>query len=498
MKTLKERYEKLSQIRRPYLDRARDAAKLTIPSLIPEEGDNETTGFSTPWQSVGSRGTNNLASKILLALFPPNSAFFRMSVDDVDRMNMDEASKGEIDEALASVERVITQDIESSKFRSTMYQAARHLIVAGNGLLYDAEDGMRHYPLHRYVIQRDADGTVYQIIATDKTVFELLSDELKAALIASEESSAPKDDDAEVTIYTGIKRDGKKWKVHQEVEGVMVPGSEHEYKIDETPWIPLRPIALDGESYGRGYIEELYGDLNTVDILTQAVTEGASIAALVKFLVDPNGVTKKDDLIDTQNGGFAEGRDQDISTLRVDKGGDLRVAYESMQGISERLGYAFLLSSAARRDAERVTAEEIRFVAQELEDAMGGIYSVLSQELQMPLVKWRIKKLQKGGKLPPLPKEVTTEIITGLEALGRGHEHQRLRAFVGDANQNVGPEVLAEYLSVSEYLKRTAAALNIDTKGLVRTEEEVQQSRQQQAQQQAQLQAQVQAAGRQQ
>ena len=34
-----------------------------------------------PYQSVGSRGVNNLASKLLLLLFPPNSPFFRLSVD---------------------------------------------------------------------------------------------------------------------------------------------------------------------------------------------------------------------------------------------------------------------------------------------------------------------------------------------------------------------------------------------------------------------------------
>ena len=486
--SLKERYEQLVTERNQYLYRARESAKLTIPSIMPEEGASGQTGFDTPWQSVGSRGTNNLASKILLAMFPPNSPFFRLTLDEAERAEMSDSSKGEVDEGLTMYERVVTSDIENSKFRSSMYQAARHLIVCGNALLFDADEGMRMYPLDRYVVKRDASGEVWEMIAVDVTLWKALDDDVKATLAGNGER---KDSD-EVTIYTGIMREGKKYKIWQEIDETKVPKSEGEYPLDATPWIPLRPVALDGESYGRGFVEELFGDLNTLDTLTQAVTEGAGIASLVKFLVDPNGVTDKKDLVETPNGGFCTGRDQDINVLRVDKGGDLNVAHQAIQVISERLAFAFLLNSAARRDAERVTAEEIRFIAQELEDAFGGIYSVLSQELQLPLVRWRIKKLVKSQKLPPLPKEVNTEIITGLEALGRGHEHQRLRAFVGDAAQVIGPEALVEYLEVSEYMKRSAAALNIDTQGLVRQQDEVDQRRQ--AQQEAAAAAQAQAA----
>ena len=486
---LKSRYEKLALDRNVYLRRARDAAKLTIPSLVPEEGSTSSNSFDTPYQSVGARGTNNLASKILLAMFPPNSPFFRLTIDEVKRKELG-ASAGEVDEGLALYERTVTADIEDSKFRSSMYQAARHLIVAGNALLFDdPEAGIRMYPLARYVVKRDASGNVWELIAVDTTIWKALDPEVQAAVSVAGTARKPEDD---VTIYTGIMREGDKVNVYQEIDGIRVPGSEGSYSIDASPWIVLRPVALDGESYGRGFVEELYGDLNTLDVLTQAITEGSGISALVKFMVDPNGVTVKDDLIDTPNGGFCSGREQDISVIRVDKAGDLRVANETVQVISERLAFAFLLNSAARRDAERVTAEEIRFVAQELEDAFGGIYSVLSQELQLPLVRWRMKKLTISQDLPPLPKEVNTEIITGLEALGRGHEHQRLRAFVQDAANVVGPEALQEYMNVSEYMKRAAAALNIDTAELVREQEEVDQRRQQAAQAQAQAQGQPQ------
>jgi hypothetical protein len=171
----------------------------------------------------------------------------------------------------------------------------------------------------------------------------------------------------------------------------------------------------------------------------------------------------------------------------VNKFADLRVALDAVREITERLSLAFLLHSAVQRNAERVTAEEIRFMASELEDALGGLYSVLSQELQLPLVQSRIRRLTKSKKLPALPKGIEPEILTGLEALGRGHELQRLRMFVADAGQTFGPEVISEYVNVSEHLKRSAAALNLNTDGYVREQEEVDQRRADQAEQAAQL-----------
>jgi len=110
-----------------------------------------------------------------------------------------------------------------------------------------------------------------------------------------------------------------------------------------------------------------------------------------------------------------------VSTLQVQKGGDFRVALETMQMINDRLGAAFLLNSSVQRAAERVTAEEVRFMAQELETALGGVYSILSQEFQLPLINLLLNSLQKQGKMPKMPKDsVKPTVVTGIEALGRG------------------------------------------------------------------------------
>ena len=48
--------------------------------------------------------------------------------------------------------------------------------------------------------------------------------------------------------------------------------------------------------------------------------------------------------------------------------------------------------------------------------------------------------------------------------------------------QILGPEMLGQFINMREYMDRRATALGIDTKGLVKSEEELQQEAQMQAQ----------------
>jgi hypothetical protein len=244
------------------------------------------------------------------------------------------------------------------------------------------------------------------------------------------------------------------------------------FKEDQNPFIPLRFIRIDGEDYGRGFIEEYIGDLRSLEALTKAIVQGSAASAKVLFLVRPNGTTKTKDLSAAPNGAFLQGDSNDVSTLQVQKGGDFRVALETMQMINDRLGAAFLLNSSVQRAAERVTAEEVRFMAQELETALGGVYSILSQEFQLPLINLLLNLLQKQGKMPKMPKDsVKPTVVTGIEALGRGQDLNKLASFL-QYLQPLGPEVIANEMNLGDYIDRLAASLGIDTSGLIKSEEQ--------------------------
>ena len=154
-----------------------------------------------------------------------------------------------------------------------------------------------------------------------------------------------------------------------------------------------------------------------------------------------------------------------------------------MAEIKDRLSQAFLLQSGVVRNAERVTAEEIRMLSQELESSLGGLYSLLSNELQLPMINRLLDMMKSQKRIPTLPKDIVNPvIITGVEALGRGNDLQKLDLFLQGASQVVGPQAVAEFLNVEEYFARRATALGIKTAGLVKSKEDLQAEKQQQQQ----------------
>ncbi len=487
--TLAKRYAMLETERNTFLERARDAAVLTLPMLMPPEGHNYSTNYETPYQSVGSRGVNNLASKLLLTLLPPNSPFFRLMIDDYDLAQVAGTdARGAVEEALGRIERAGLQVIEGSAVRVPVFEALKQLIISGNALVYmPKNEGMKVFRLDRYVIKRDAMGNVLEII-TKESISPLMLDADVRELLTDPEDKNIKNYD----LYTKVCRKDKGWEVYQEVQDILIPKSVGKYKDETNPFIPLRFTRIDGEDYGRGFVEEYIGDLKSLEALTKSIVEGSAASAKVLFMVRPNGTTKAKNIAQAPNGAIITGDVNDVGTLQVQKAMDFRVSMETMRIISDRLSFAFLLNSSVQRNAERVTAEEVRYMAQELETALGGVYSILSQEFQMPLVKLILNNLQSQGKMPKMPKDtVKPTIVTGMEALGRGQDLNKLAQFL-QYLQPLGIEVLQSEMNISDYIDRLGASLGIDTNGLIKSDEQKQaEAEQAQQMQQQQMQQQM-------
>lgn len=480
----KAEFNKLHTQRQASLERARECAELTIPSLLPPEGFNENSKLSVPNQSFGARAVNNLASKLLLTLLPPNAPFFKISVaEEVEseiKKNVPEKDyKAEMDYSLSQMERAIQSHIESEALRVAAFSALTLLVGVGNSLCYvPDEGGMKSYRPDQYVVKRDPMGNVLTIITVERIHPESIEDESVRNMALT---SATGDGSAKIVeLYTKVWLQDGEWNTFQEIGEQVVPGTEGTYPKDECPWFPIRWTSLEGEDYGRGPVEQYLGDFISLDGLSKAINDGAAAAAKLVFMVNPNGVTEMEDIIEAPNLGVVLGREDDVTTLQAEKYNDWEVVLKNIMRLEERLSQAFLLHSSVQRQAERVTAEEIRFMAAELEDALGGIYSILSQEFQRPLLKRLFKRLQRNGVLPQVKdKTFKMTITTGLEALGRGHDLSKLVQFSKAVIDVFGPEVASRHLDVPNFLTRLAASLGIETAGLVKPPEQLAQEQQQ-------------------
>jgi len=487
----RERYNSLTSQRSMFLNSAEECSKLTLPYLITQDSSTRQNykTLQTPWQSVGAKVVVTLAAKLMLALLPPQATFFKLQVrEDKLGEGMDPSIKSELDSSFSKIERLIMDYIAASNDRVVVHQALKHLIVGGNALIYMSKDGLKNYPLQRFVVERDGDGNVLYIVTKELISRKVLDIELPEHIPNSandEGAASPNGDDVEV--YTCVKLDeaSGRWRWHQEVFDRIIPGSQSTAPKNASPWLPLRFNTVDGEDYGRGRVEEFIGDLKSLEGLSQALVEGSAAAAKVVFLVSPSSTTKPKTIAEAGNGAIVQGRPEDVAVIQVGKTADFQTASQLAQQIERRISDAFLTMNV--RQAERVTAEEVRLTQMELEQQLGGLFSLLTVEFLIPYLNRTLLILTRTNQIPKIPKDLARPtIIAGINALGRGADREALIQFLQTIAQAMGPEQMMQHINPGEAIKRLATSQGIDILNLVKTEEDIAAQRQQMMQAQTQ------------
>lgn len=484
-------YARLESTRQPFLDRARECANYTIPSVLPPLGHNAAEKLYDPWQSIGARGVNNIVSKLMLSLFPPNAPFFRYSLpdktlDEVTPQQSEAGLKDNVESALGKMERVLLKLMESEGDRVQLHEATKYSVVTGDALIYQhPTDGLKVYRLDRFVCRRDPMGNPVDFITKETTYYDSLPEDVKKKLKEAGKDCSDEDNEEETQdhkncdIYTHAYRKGKKWTVYQEIKGVKI--NEGTFTQDNFPYISVPYNLLSGEDYGRSMVEDYIGDLKSLESLSRSGVEGAAAAAKIIWLVNPTGTTQVKTLQDAPNGAIRQGRAEDVTCIQANKAADLQVVQSMVSAIEDRLSYAFLLNSAIQRNAERVTAEEIRYMATELDNTQNGIFSLWGKILQRPYVKLKEYQASKKKLLPKLPEgAVDITIVTGVEALGRGNDANRLTQYLQVCTSTLGPEIVQSELNVSTAMLRLANGLGVDDTDLLKTPEQKAQEQQQQ------------------
>ena len=479
----KERYNQLSTARSQFLDRAVECSELTLPHLIVDDLGVRPSKrkLTTPWQSVGSKAVVTLAAKLMLALLPPQTSFFKLQVRD-DKLGEEIPAeiRSELDLSFAKMERMVMDKVSASSDRVVVHQALKHLIVGGNALIFMGKEGLKNFPLNRYVVSRDGNGYVCEIVTKELINRKVLGIDLQPDPNRSMDMGSNHDEDAEVFTYVR-RQDNGSWVWHQEVDDMIIPGSLSKAPADASPWLVLRMVSVDGEDYGRGRVEEFLGDLRSLEALSQALCEGSAAAAKVVFLVNPAASTKPQTIAKAGNGAIVQGRAEDVQVVQVGKTADFSTALQMAQQIERRIGEAFLLLNV--RNSERTTAEEVRLTQMELESQLGGLFSLLTVEFLKPYLARTLLVMQRTRQLPKIPKDyVNPTIVAGVNALGRGQDREALTQFIGTIAQTLGPESLVKYIDPTEAIKRLAAAQGIDVLNLVKTPQQLQGDMQQQQQ----------------
>lgn len=382
--------------------------------------------------------------------------------------------------------------LDYNKFRTEATMVAKSLIVTGNALMFHPDDGrVQSYNLRDYCVVRDLSGTVVEIMTRDKKAFNTFSKSVQETLKASKHKSKYDKDGCDVTIYTRIVlNDDKKYEMTQSADDVPLE-SKATWIAEELPYIVLTWNLVRGEDYGRGLVEDYAGAFHALTVLNNSLIDMVGIAADIKFLVKPTSVLDVKSLNDSAAGTYHTGDEGDITVPELNKISDMQFVEGAVNRFQQQIGQAFLLNSSVTRQAERVTAEEIRYVAQELELSHGGIYSRFAEEWQLRVAILMLRKadVKIGGE----NKQIYPQIITGLDSLSRAGDLDNLRMFVMDLQLlNEVPEDIRAVIDPAKFAQFIGVRRGVEYEKFVKTASQMQAEQQQiQAAQQQQMQQQV-------
>lgn len=475
---LKALYSQMEPERSPFLERARLCSKLTIPHVFPPDGRPRGGKAKAGYQSLGALCANSLATKLQVTAFPVDHSMARLDVDEttmrtiLQGLDPDQAAQAAIGivEGLARTERTLAKALAASSLRPKFAEATKQYVIGGNTIVwFKSLKNIRVINLANYCVKRDCDGNLVRLVIKEKVAIRTLAEEIRKAC----DLTVAEGKDEEVEVFTGVELvDGDRYRYWQEINDRPVPGTDADYPRDLLPFMVLRALPVDGESYGYSLVDEFFDDLLRYDGLQMSSIQGAAAASRLLFLVRPGRGASTDlrKMERAPNGSFVQGTPEDIQPLQMNKAADLRVTFETSQAIEQRLKQAFLMMSSIQRQGDRVTAEEIRRVANEL-DSISSSYSVMSNEFQAPLIRIAISQMTKDKQLPALPKQIVTlTITTGLDALGRGQDVQKLQTFV----QCIAGTAAAMAIRPETLASRFAVALGVETADLIMSKQEMQ------------------------
>lgn len=474
-----ECWSALDANKQSFLTRAERYAALTIVKvLLPQGYDVLSLDQSHDFQSLGAQGVNNVVNKLMIAMFSPARPFFKVKVGKKIKAQMLQGGLTEQDfvAGMAQMERDACAEIDTREQRPKLYQGLRHLVVVGNVLMHFGNDGrIRVMGIRHFCVKRNANGDLHTFIIREEVKFDELEPSVQAMLNGRYQA------DSKVCHYRMFTNMGNGYiGMSQWVNGDRLPSQQYDgkWKYDDCPYKILTWDLSDEADYGTGLVEEYIAGLETLSSVTEATTSGSVVGTEVRYTIRPTSQLTADEAQKSENGDFIPGNKDDIATVQAENYQAVKVSLEVQMHWERTIGIAFLMNSAITRNAERVTAEEIRMQAQELESAYGGVYSALAPQIQRPVASWGLKMAGTDIK----GTDLKVVVITGLEAMSRNGELDNLRQALNDlALVTQAPPLLQERLKWTPLVNFVGAGRGVPLGDFVMNDEEFAQVAQQRA-----------------
>ena len=524
------RWTELESRKSTLLAQCEKYAQWTLPYVFPPDNLTDHQELPVDMDSIGARGTNHLANKIINTLFPAKSLFFRLVIDqemrDLIEKGIAAANEGSDDAIRAAVETAVQaaekelikaekraeEHLNMIKYRPQATNAVKLLIVTGNAMVYHPEttrslyrkgyqQPVQVYNLRNYHVCRDVSGEMVEFMTRETKAFETFHPDVQQALKANSAFKASHSagnmtgikeykPGADVTIYTrGILEDDGKFHIQQWADDVDLK-RDRVYTREQMRWIPLTWNLLQGEDYGRGLVADYAGAFHAVNVLAISLLNIGAVMGDIKIFVDPQSSIDIAELQNSQSGSYHFGKPEEVGIGQLQYlGNNAQYLASMIERYEKQISAAFLLATAMQRNAERVTTEEIRRDMDELETSNAGVYSRLAADWQHQTALLALQDTD----FTSVGDGIEPRVITGMDSLSRAGEAYNMRLFLADiALLNGVPEDVRMSIKKGAFMKQVGSYHQVPYESFVMTPEEEQAAANAEAERQMALQQQQQ------
>ena len=460
-------------------------AKWTLPQLMANlqfSQNGRAVVLERDFQEIGALLVNTLGAKLAALLFPSSRPFYKIKAgpDIVKAASESGVTEAELASGLAKLELDSCQQLFLNSSYEQLVMAVKHLIVTGNVLTFRDSVNQKTitYGLQTFGLRRDGRGNLMDCILREYTDFEALAPNIRNAIRVKQPNRYPRENEGNnrVELYTRIKRiwlgGNVVYEVSQEADDIPV-GERSLYPEHLCPWQAPCWSLIAGENYGRGLVEDFAGGFAKLSDQSHAATLYGIAAAKVVNLVNPGMGADIDSLANAETGEYVMGSEKAVMAFEAGDANKIEQMRMEIESVFQRLAKAFMYKGSTR-DAERVTAFELKQDALEAENTLGGVYSSLSAMMQVPMAHILLTEVNPGMLEGIVTKQIKLSIMAGIPALGRQTDVQNLAAAAQDAAAII--PVLAQLsnrIDKEKVLDVILAGQSVDTSTIFKSKEQM-------------------------
>lgn len=416
-------------------------ARYTNPRLYPDTQTamQNSVQITRSFQTVGPVVMENLVSQLASTMFPVDRPMFRYIIPEAiikqAKAGTLQNKRGEsltyefLIEVCTRLERESVTYFNQIGVTPSAPDFLRGAGTFGDHLIYLHEDTFDHHNIRNYRCRTTLDGEL-DLVVIWYPITRKQAD-VKQGIYRNTAPQTSSKVDAFITVVQREKVGDNKFEY---VERKFINDTllEPEIRYTKPRYFKYAWWLIKGDHYGYGHVDKYATLFDTLNATCRAIDDKNGQLADLINIVAPGSIAAKniEALRSAPRGDYVVMNPGEISPYIPGTHFGMEYLLQYRATLSAELQQAFVYQPAMFRDAERVTAEELRLKANIFKATLGNVFSSLETTNTLFVNHYTErhgKELEAAG--------ITPSIVTGTAALSRAYEADNVFNAVGSMAQ---------------------------------------------------------------